>query len=110
MAGSFDSLYNAAVAGTVLQVSAVPVEIGAYHMLNTTAAIAYVQVFYLAAASVTLGTTVANFVIALPASGGATLNMEGRGWLTRGPLSLAGTTTATGNTGAAVYVSLWRCR
>jgi len=108
--GIFDSLFNAAVAGTVVNVDVVPVDIGAYHMLNTVAAITYVQFFYKAAADVTLGTTVANFVVALPVSGGATINFSGKGWRTRGPLSVACTTTATGLTGAAVYISLWRAR
>jgi hypothetical protein len=108
--GSFDSLYHAQVTGTVLQVSAVPVDIGAYHILNTVAAITYIQFFYLLAASVTLGTTVANFTIALPASGGATLNLAGQGWRTRGPLSVASTTTPTGLTGALSHVSLWKAR
>jgi hypothetical protein len=108
--GSFDTLYNAAVTGTVLQVSAVPVDIGAYHILNTVAAITYVQFFYALAASVTIGTTVPSFVVALPASGGATLNLSGQGWRTRGPLSLASTTTPTGLTGAATYISLWKAR
>ncbi len=107
--GLYDSLFNAAVT-TAVQVSAVPVDIGAYHILNTTAAIAYIQVFYALAASVTLGTTVANFVIALPASGGATINFDGKGWRTRGPLTIASTTSPTNNTTASSYVALWKCR
>jgi hypothetical protein len=108
--GSFDSLYHAAVTGTVLQVSAVPVDIGAYHILNTVAAITYIQFFYKLAAAVTIGTTVPDFTIALPASGGATLNLAGQGWRTRGALSIASTTTAGGLTGAASHVSLWKAR
>jgi len=109
-AGSFDSHYNAPVTGTVLNVSAVPIDIGSYHILNTVAAITYIQFFYKVAASVTLGTTVADFTIGLPASGGATLHFGGSGWRTRGPLSIASTTTPTGSTGALSHVSLWKCR
>ena len=107
--GSFDTIFNAAVT-TAVQVSAVPVDIGAYHILNTTAAIAYIQVFYALSADVTLGTTVPSFVIPLPASGGATLNLSGSGWRTRGPLTIASTTSPTNSTTASSYVSLWKCR
>jgi len=110
MSGSFDTFYSASLTGTKAQVSAVPVDIGAYHMLNNAAAITYVQVFYKLAADVTVGTTVADVVIPLPASGGATLNLEGKGWRTRGPLTLAATTTRTGSTTATVDVVLWKAR
>lgn len=108
--GLFDSLFHSAVDGTKVQVSAVPVDIGAYHILNTVAAITYVQFFYKLAASVTVGSTTPDFTIALPASGGATLNFSGKGWRTRGPLTIASTTTATGSTGAASHVSLYKAR
>lgn len=109
MSGLLDSMYSASVTGTKAQVSAVPVNIGAYHILNNAAAISYVQCFYALAADVTVGTTVPNVVIPLPASGGATLNFEG-GWLTRGPLTLAVTTTRTGSTTATADVVLWKAR
>lgn len=110
MSGSFDTFYNASVTGTKAQVSAVPCAIGAYHLLNNAAAITYLQVFYKLAADVTVGTTVPDAVIPLPVSGGATLNFEGKGWLTRGPLTLAATTTRTGSTTATVDVTLWKAR
>lgn len=109
MSGQFDSLYSASVTGTKAQVSAVPVNIGAYHILNNAAAISYVQCFYKLATDVTVGTTVPDVVIPLPASGGATLNFEG-GWLTRGPLTLAVTTTRGGSTTATADVVLWKAR
>jgi len=108
-AGAYDSHFHAAVT-TAAQVSAVPIDIGSYHILNLTAAVAYIQVFYKLAANVTLGTTVADFHIPLPASGGATLNFGGSGWRTRGPLTLASTTDTTGSTTAASFVSLYKCR
>lgn len=108
--GLYDSLFSAAVTGTKVQVSAVPVDIGGYHMLNNAAAITYVQVFYKLAADVTVGTTVADVVIPLPVSGGATINFAGKGWRTRGPLTLASTTTRTGNTTATTDVVIWKAR
>lgn len=108
--GMFDTLFSAAVTGTKVQVSAVPVDIGAYHMLNNAAAITYVQVFYKLAADVTVGTTVADAVIPLPVSGGATINFSGQGWRTRGPLTLASTTTRTGNTTATTDVLIFKAR
>ena len=117
-AGSFDTIFKAAVT-TAVQVSAVPVDIGAYQILNTTAAIAYIQVFYKLAADVTLGTTAPDFVIPLPASGGATLNFSGSGWRTRAGsvagvaspgLTIAATTSPSNSTTASCYVSLWKCR
>ncbi len=110
MSGSFDTIFSASVTGTKVQVSATPVDIGAYHMLNNAAAITYVQVFYKLAADVTVGTTTPDAVIPLPTSGGATLNFEGKGWRTRGPLTLAATTTRTGSSTATVDVTLWKAR
>jgi hypothetical protein len=113
-AGSLDSLFSGQVT-TAVQVSAVPVDIGAYQILNTTAAIAYVQVFYRLAADVTLGTTAPDVAIPLPASGGATLNFSGSGWRTRGRagsngLTIASTTSPTNATTALSHVVLWKCR
>lgn len=109
MTGLYDSFFNASVTGTKVEASAVPVNIGAYHILNNDAAIRYVQCFYALAADVSVGTTVPNVVIPLPASGGATLNFQG-GWLTRGPLTLAVTTTRTGSTTGTADVVLWKAR
>lgn len=109
MSGSLDTFYSAAVTGTKAQVSAVPVNIGAYQLLNNAAAPTYLQVFYKLAADVTVGTTAADVVIPLPTSGGATLFFDD-GWLTRGPLTLAATTTRTGSTTATVDVVLWKAR
>lgn len=109
MSGHLDSCYSASVTGTKAQVSAVPLNIGAYHLLNNAAAITYVQVFYKLAADVTVGSTTPDVVIPLPASGGATLLFD-EGWLTRGPLTLAATTTRTGSSTATVDVVLWKAR
>lgn len=111
MAGMFDVFFQASVTGTKVEASAVPVDIGAYHLLNNAAAISYLQVFFLRSTDVTVGTTTPNVVIPLPASGGATLNFEGAGWRTRGAgLTLACTTTRTGSTTATCDVILWKAR
>jgi hypothetical protein len=77
-------------------------------LINTTAAAAYLQVFDVPAASVVLGTTVPKFVVPLgaseimsPESFEPPIQFTGTG------LSIAGTTTAGGNTGAQIKVSAW---
>jgi hypothetical protein len=109
--GAVDILYSAAVGGTVLDVSNVPAYISNYHIGNTTAAVAYLQIFWKAAASVTLGTTVPDVVLLIPASGGATQCFEDEGWKTRGTaFSVAGTTTRSGLTAAILEVTLFKKR
>lgn len=108
--GLYDSLYSAEVDETPAQVSAVPVDIGAYHILNLEAAVTYILVYYKLAADVTFGTTVPDESIALPASGGATLNFAGDGWRTRGPLTLCASTDASGAGTPDAHVTLWRAR
>ena len=86
-----------------------PTDISIMELSNTTAAIAYLQIFWVLAGSVTLGTTVPDVVIGLPANGGAVLKFEGEGWHTGGTSwSMAGTTTRTGLTQALIDVTIWR--
>lgn len=103
--GSGSTYYNDAVAGTVQQIKAGHGQIYALKLVNTTAAAAYLQVFFAPAASVTIGTTVADFVVPLAANEGTTVYLPvpvgGRG----SGLSVAGTTTYNGLTGAAIKVS-----
>lgn len=88
-----------------------PVRIHCIVVMNTTAAAAYLQMFNRSAASVTLGTTAPDHVIPVLASGGAVISF-GEGWRFPGggvlntALSIAGTTTRTGSTGAAIDVFL----
>ena len=97
-----------AISNTVTTISDSPTEIGMIEVGNTTAAVAYIQIFWLASGSVTLGTTVANATLIVPASGGIVLPFDG-GWKTGGTAwSIASTTTATGNTAAAQYITIWR--
>ena len=109
--GAVDHLISAEVAGTAVAMSNVPTYIDTIELMNTTAAVAYLQVFWVASGSVTPGTTVPDVVIGLPASGGAVLHFEGEGWKTRGTAwSAIATTTRTGSTGAAVSVTVWKKR
>ena len=101
--------FKSVQAGSTVIVGGInPIDIAIAELANTTAAIAYLQVFWKAAADVTLGTTAPDVVIGLPASGGAVLHFEGEGWHTGGTAwSFAGTTTRTGSTQALVDVAIW---
>lgn len=82
------------------------IKIGAVEFLNTTAAVAYVQLFPKPASGVTLGTTAPTFSFGLPANGGMTLGFGPEGWVFGGTgVSVAGTTTRTGASTAAVDVN-----
>lgn len=107
--GSIDQMVSLAVNGTVQDVSNMPTYIANFTALAETAAITYIQIFWDAAASVTVGTTVPDVVIALPASGGVALNFEGEGWKTRGTAwSIASTTTRAGAGTLASSVTIWK--
>ena len=75
--------------------------------LNTTAAVAYLQIFNIAAASVTLGTTAPTLSIGVPASAAIVLAIPVGGQAMRGnALSIAGTTTRAGLTAAILHVNI----
>lgn len=114
MLGSFvaaQPFFNDAVAGTVVQVKAGAGQLVYLKLVNTTAAAAYLQIFDLLAASVTLGTTTAKWTVRLAANESVSVPMLlplGLGQvnsLATAGISMAGTTTATGSTGAAISVS-----
>lgn len=76
-----------------------------WSIINTTAAVAYVQVFEAAAVGdVTLGTTTAKFVIPLAANGVINVALAKPIKLVTGIVAFA-TTTPTGSTGAAVHAA-----
>lgn len=106
--GGAQPFFNDAVAGAVVQVKATAGQIFNAHLLNTTAAAAFLQVFFKPAASVTLGTTAPDYVVHLGANESQTINFpsEGLGLAAGTGISIAGTTTATGSTGAAISTSL----
>lgn len=103
--------FNDAVAGTKQEVSqGQNTVLYSLHLMNGTAATAYLQIFFKKAADVTVGTTVADFTIAIPTNAATDFVQElafpaGVGVAGSTGLTLAGTTTATGSTGAAISVS-----
>ena len=103
MAAAGDVFFNAAVAGTKVAVSSARIGVGTIHLLNTTAAVAYLQVFDLPSGSVTVGTTAAKFVLGVPASAAISVPLD---VTLAGGCTLAGTTTAAGSTGAALAVTM----
>lgn len=124
VSGGATGWFNDSVSGTVVAVAQNgPVSIYGLKLVNTTAAAAYLQLFNVPAANVTLGTTVPTFVIRLGSNesvwmpmtvplaisaAGNPLTVSANGINgTGGGLSMAGTTTATGSTGAAISVSLF---
>lgn len=95
-----------------------PLTVDGWDIMNTTAAIAYIQVFDATAANVNLGTTVADYIIPIPANGRATAMLEagsndmapvaGSQRITHAKgCTIAATTTRTGNTTAACDVLMW---
>jgi hypothetical protein len=109
MRGS-EPFVNAAVT-TVVLVKAGQCKITGYHLLNNTAAVAFLQVFDAAAAAdVTLGTTVAVLSLGLPASGGAVSALGEMGYQFTKGIVVAGTTTATGSSTASISVNMGTAR
>lgn len=98
------SIVTGSVGATATAIKASAGQLYGYHLFNTTAAVAYVQIFNVAAASVTLNTTVPTFSIGIPASGGVTVNFD-KGIAFSTAISFACTTTRTGLTGATVDVN-----
>jgi hypothetical protein len=109
--------FNDAIAGTVVDLPSTSGRIYFLKLINTTAAVAYLQIFRSKAAGVTLGTTKPDWTIRLGANEVNSIPMSENPAEMGGPalpsavagqasgLSMAGTTTATGSTGAAISVS-----
>jgi len=123
ISGGGSPFFNDAVADTVVAVKQVgPAQILGMKLVNTTDADAYLQIFNIPAGGVTLGTTPATFTVHLISSesvwmgfstplaisaAGNPLTVSASGINgTGGGMSIAGTTTATGDTGAAISVSM----
>jgi len=106
--GGAQTFTNAAVTGAAVAIKGTIGQIYSLHMANTTAATAWLQLFCLPFGSVTLGTTAPNASFFLPTNAGAGFVADltfPTGICAGGTgLSVAGTTTATGNTGAAIAV------
>jgi hypothetical protein len=109
--GGAQPFFNDAVAGTVVQVSpGQSTKLFSLHLRNTTAATAYLQIFFALAANVTIGTTAPDFVISLPTNAASDFVKDlewanGVGKLGSSGLSIAGTTTPTGSTETTISVS-----
>ena len=95
-----------------------PLTVDGWVILNTTAAIAYIQVFDATAANVNLGTTTADYVIPLAANGSSAVMLgsgspnvaavAGSGRISHAnACTIAATTTRTGNTTAACDVLMF---
>jgi hypothetical protein len=100
------SIVTGSVGGTATAIKASAGQLYGYHLFNTTAAVAYVQIFNVAAGSVTLGTTTPTISIGIPASGGVTVNFD-KGIAFGTAMSFACTTTRTGSTGATCDVNFF---
>lgn len=96
------SVYSGSPAGTVLAISSRRCVFSSIQFLNTTAAVGYLQIFNLPAASVTIGTTAPVASFGVPASGSVFVSFPNGGWIVGGSgCSVAGTTSRAGSTGAA---------
>ena len=95
--------FSASVNATKQQVKGSAGQVYGWQILNTTSAIAYVQVFDKTSANVTVGTTAPDYVIPLPPNSGATLGI-GQGVAHANGITIACTTTRTGSTGAVCDV------
>lgn len=99
-------IITGSVGATATAIKASAGQLYGYHLFNTTAAVAYVQIFNVAAGSVTLGTTAPTMSIGIPASGGATVNFD-KGIAFGTAMSYACTTTRAGLTGATCDVNFF---
>lgn len=100
------SIVTGSVGATATAIKASAGQLYGYHLFNTTAAVAYVQLFNVAAASVTLGSTAPTLSIGIPASGGVTVNFD-KGIPFATAISYACTTTRTGSSGATCDVNFF---
>lgn len=100
------SIKSASTGGTATSIKASAGQLYGYHLFNTTAAVAYVQIFNVASGSVTLGTTTPDISIGIPASGGVTVNFD-KGIAFGTAISYACTTTRAGSTGATCDVNFF---
>lgn len=96
------AVFNDAVSNTAVAIAPGRASLMSLRLVNTTAAVAYLQVFNAAQASVTVGTTTPAFVVRLGANESLSIGLLGL-QMANG-ISMAGTTTAGGSTGAAISV------
>lgn len=102
--GPAREIYSAVTSSTKAQVSEYVGTVRGIYYLNGAAAVAYLQIFKLLAASVTVGTTVPDMVLEFPASAAAVMDIP-FDWM--GPMTIASTTTRGGSTTSAGDVNIF---
>ena len=94
------------LAGTVQTVKSSTAILCGYHILNTSGATCYLQMFD-TAATPTLGTTVPDQSLGFPSGSAANVSAVQPGVSFLTALKLAGTTTRTGSTPCTLDVNIW---
>ena len=100
---------NTALSSTKAAVNASAGNLYGYHIYNPNSSVVYIQLFNLASASVTVGTTTPTAVLAVPAAGWADAPPSGPPIAFSTALTIAATTTSTGS-GApttALLCNMW---
>lgn len=103
--GGWSKVKYAAQTTTKQAVKASAGTFGGFYYYNPNASVAYVQVFDVASAGVTLGTTAPDMIFGVPASSGAVVEI-GNGVNMATAITLACTTTATGSTAPGTGLDL----
>ncbi len=101
--------YTAALVATKVAVKASAGNLYGYHIYNPNSAVIYVQMFNVASASVTLGTTPPTMVLAVPAGGWADATPSGPPITFNTAITIAATTTASGLTAptTGLLTNIW---
>jgi hypothetical protein len=101
--------WNSGLTSTKQAVNASGGNLYGYHLYNPNTSVAYVQFFNVASASVTVGTTAPNMVIAIPPQGWADSPTTGPGIGFATAMTIAATTTSTGsgNPSSAIMTNIW---
>jgi hypothetical protein len=97
VAGGYSADFRSALSTTVQSVKGSAGKLGGWYIYNPNASAAFVQIFNVSSGSVTLGTTTPTLSLGVPATSAANL-MSGEGVDFGTAISIAATTTATGNT------------
>lgn len=103
---------NAALSNTAVAISAISGRLYGWHVFNPGTALAYVQVYNLAAASVVVGTTTPTITLALPSNSTSNVGVDGLFSIPvefSSAISMAATTTPTGGTapGTALLANMF---
>jgi len=106
MSGSSVWIKSNSVGSAAVLMASGKIEVDTVHAINTVAAISYLQLFDAAeASSVSVGTTVPDFVLSVASSGVATQDFA-KGQVFQNGVVVASTTTNVGNTQALQHVRL----